>query len=722
MRETGIMTRQAIVRSSRDVERVKRRLFYVNNGMFTETSFYLDVRSSREAALLERGIRQLGGRVERFLCKQVGYVITDKPIANDYDDARDGSHDNRASRGGQSGQLKAKSATRSSSRQHRLASRGQALLERSQVSENKHGNCDVIAKARALGIKITSVEDVKKLLRENLDDARRQADVTGHAEVDGRREQTNRMDERKSQCVDANPLTGEFVKCEDAAGTWRPFYREFPNKWPSLAPKRRFNMATAKNSGVRDTAERRGSQVSVIPIDKRKQSQSGYCECCDSNYSNLALHLRGTKHRNFAQVESNYACVDNVIHKVQSFGSFLEGLREKNGYSSFSDAAIEDGNSLGKSSVVAAKSVSEGNEAGGAPGQELARSRPMELKDGGVPASVTNATDKRGGCYRKIQWTDGKLQTNDNDNNVTRPQAKHPIEDGQNIFSKAIDAAPSDKMAVNCVSDDQLTRDDQQTGRGRSNVGRATCVADRTTDDFRRANDHVIRATDDAIRSADGIGCGADDVARDSSMFVVKPSRRWPTRASSARARPELRRYTANYDLRRPSNQEISVFDVDESSHATRDSNYDESDDVFGGASNDVRCDVSETDDSEERGRISLNRRRTFNANTSTLRRRFRDASAASEPASELASDPYVTDDGNDSTSPWEVTIAAPEVLRFSRLSRFGHQGKSAVGSIKTTSKRTSRKWHSRCVGECKILLTLCHKKSKLHSPSEIFN
>lgn len=238
--------------------------------------------------------------MEKFLCKQVSCVITDKPVHRQPSSilaspvvALHRTHG--SSRNG-----------RSISEKYHPITRGEELLAKSKAAEITQRRCDVLANARSLGIQIASTVAVKKLIAEN--------SASGGWHVNSNAGGCSKQLEATKPHHSEKLLSGNFVKFEDESGKWRPQHKEFA-KWPM-----KFFLAGLGSARIERTAP--------MTAGKQKAMQPGYCECCEINYSNLEFHLNDENHRSFAADLSNYACVDDVIEQCQSFSDFLLTLNQ----------------------------------------------------------------------------------------------------------------------------------------------------------------------------------------------------------------------------------------------------------------------------------------------------------------------------------------------------------------------------------------------------------
>ena len=299
-------------------------------------SFYLDLRTangSRQRSSLEADLAFLGGQVEAFLSKEVTNVITDRN--DNHGSPAAATMSSPAAAGGSSRTPKASPAA---------FSRAQALLNRSVSKQQQQQKAnasatDPVSLAKQWGIRVTPLAKVLHIIERE------------KAKCDPNRRLSSSKQVQKG-AVRVRKLEGAFIKVEDMSGQYRPSSKNFPsfpiidlmdpaishNQSP-FAPRRKLvalakpqdagsskchaEKVTAKPAQVA-AKERKPAQPAVAKVTPpakppiKKVTQAGFCESCDTHYTNLKEHTQSDTHRQFASRVEHFQSLDGIISDLPS--------------------------------------------------------------------------------------------------------------------------------------------------------------------------------------------------------------------------------------------------------------------------------------------------------------------------------------------------------------------------------------------------------------------
>ncbi|CAH0585457.1 unnamed protein product [Chrysodeixis includens] len=121
----------------------------------------------------------------------------------------------------------------------------------------------------------------------------------------------------------------------------RPIYKEF-DEWPEISlepdpPKEKKKETPEKitnpNQNIKDTAIAKMTRKSRPRIKERdeKEAKGGYCEMCNTDYADAALHRRSPHHLAFVRNHTNFLALDSLIGAGADVTSFLDKATPVNG-------------------------------------------------------------------------------------------------------------------------------------------------------------------------------------------------------------------------------------------------------------------------------------------------------------------------------------------------------------------------------------------------------
>lgn len=286
--------------------------------------FYLDIPSNVISEKLEKDLKELGGRVEGFLSKDISYLISNKKeakFAQVLGQISPVPSPGSAHTGGNSSPHPSSRRDRHDGNSFKMVdtvrlSRGKSLVEKAIKEQELIPSGSILSNALSWGVKILHVDDIKNYLEQK----KKELYLIKKASISVK-DVGKRCGGQKSKSRLKNP----FVKVEDRTCRYRPFYLQL-SSFPVLnysAPKpySPFDVDKKNVSGQKQTQSKQrnktnsdkdcGGPVQLPLKDKKKK---GYCECCMKKYDDLQTHLESEQHQNFAQ-STHYQVVDDIISK-----------------------------------------------------------------------------------------------------------------------------------------------------------------------------------------------------------------------------------------------------------------------------------------------------------------------------------------------------------------------------------------------------------------------
>ncbi|KGL84066.1 Protein DBF4 A [Tinamus guttatus] len=285
--------------------------------------FYLDIPSNVISEKLEKDLKDLGGKVEGFLSKDISYLISTKKeakFAPTLGQISPAPSPESAQNGGNSSPHPSSRRDRHDGNSFKTAdavrmSRGKSLVEKAIKEQELIPSGSILSNALSWGVKILHIDDIKNYIEQKKKELYLVKKASSSKDVG------KRCAVQKSRSKLKNP----FVKVEDRSRHYRPFYLQLPN-FPILnycvpKPYSPFEadkkhpcgqkQAQAKQRNKTNSEKDCGTPVQLPQKDKKKR---GYCECCGKKYEDLQSHLESEQHRSFAQ-STQYHVVDEIISK-----------------------------------------------------------------------------------------------------------------------------------------------------------------------------------------------------------------------------------------------------------------------------------------------------------------------------------------------------------------------------------------------------------------------
>ncbi|CAO2617580.1 Protein DBF4 homolog A [Lemmus lemmus] len=284
--------------------------------------FYLDLPSITICEKLQKDIKDLGGRVEEFLSKDISYLVSNKkeakyaqtlgrisPVPSPESAYTAETTSPHPSHDGSS----FKSPDRV------CLSRGKLLAEKAVKDHDFIPANSILSNALSWGVKILHIDDIRYYIDQKKKELCALKKSSTSVKDVGKKAGTGIQKARTGR------LRKPFLKVEDVNRFYRPFYLQLTSM-PSIncstqKPCSPFDLD--KPSSIQKQAQPKprintdgdkcgGTPVQLQLKEKRKR---GYCECCLQKYEDLETHLLSEKHRNFAQ-SNQYQIVDDIVSKL----------------------------------------------------------------------------------------------------------------------------------------------------------------------------------------------------------------------------------------------------------------------------------------------------------------------------------------------------------------------------------------------------------------------
>ncbi|NWW49047.1 DBF4A protein, partial [Pedionomus torquatus] len=300
--------------------------------------FYLDIPSNVISEKIGKDLKELGGRVESFLSKDISYLVSNKKeakFATTVGQISPVLSPESACNGGNSSPHPGNRKDQPDSSSFKIAdtvcmSRGKSLVEKAIKEQDLIPSGSILSSALSWGVKILHIDDVRNYIEQK----KKELCLTKRAGSSFKDVVSGSL-----QLVKCSGLKNPFVKVEDRSRHYRPFYLQLPS-FPVLnycipKPYSPFEVDKKHPSGQKQTQSKQrnkinsdkdcGTPVQLAQKDKKKR---GYCECCGKKYEDLQTHLESEQHQSFAQ-STQYQIVDDIISKfVYEFVEYKNDVKK----------------------------------------------------------------------------------------------------------------------------------------------------------------------------------------------------------------------------------------------------------------------------------------------------------------------------------------------------------------------------------------------------------
>ncbi|XP_032499677.1 protein DBF4 homolog A isoform X3 [Phocoena sinus] len=239
--------------------------------------FYIDLPSVTISEKLQKDIKDLGGRVEEFLSKDISYLISNKkeakfaqtlgqisPVPSPESAYTAETTSPHPSHDGSS--FKSPDTV--------CLSRGKLLVEKAIKDHDFIPSNSILSNALSWGVKILHIDDIRYYI------------------------------EQKKKELYLLKKSSTSVRDGGKRKPSSPFEVDKPS-------------TTQKETQVKLRIQRDGDKCGGIPVQLqlKEKKKKGYCECCLQKYEDLDTHLLSEQHRNFAQ-SNHYQLVDDIVSKL----------------------------------------------------------------------------------------------------------------------------------------------------------------------------------------------------------------------------------------------------------------------------------------------------------------------------------------------------------------------------------------------------------------------
>ncbi|KFP81161.1 Protein DBF4 A, partial [Acanthisitta chloris] len=285
--------------------------------------FYLDIPSNVISEKIEKDLKELGGRLESFLSKDINYLVTNKKeakFAQTLGQISPVPSPESAGNGGSGSPHPSNQKDRHDGSSFKIAhtvrmSRGKSLVEKAIKEQDLIPSGSILSNALSWGVKILHIDDVKNYIEQK----KRELCLIKRA-GSSFKDMGKHVTAQKSK---TGRLKKPFIRVEDRSRQYRPFYLQLPS-FPLLnycvsKPYSPFEVDKKYTSSQKQTQSKQrhkinsekdcGMPAQLLQKDKKKR---GYCECCGKKYEDLQTHLESEQHQNFAQ-STQYKVVDDII-------------------------------------------------------------------------------------------------------------------------------------------------------------------------------------------------------------------------------------------------------------------------------------------------------------------------------------------------------------------------------------------------------------------------
>ncbi|NXA90180.1 DBF4A protein, partial [Melanocharis versteri] len=288
--------------------------------------FYLDIPSNVISEKLGKDLKELGGRVESFLSKDINYLVTNKKeakFAPTLGQISPVPSPESAPNGGNGSPHPSSRKERQDGSSFKIVdtvrmSRGKSLVEKAIKEQDLIPSGSILSNALSWGVKILHIDDVKNCIEQK----KRELYLikrTGSSSKDVGKHVT-------AQKSKTGRLRRPFIRVEDRSRQYRPFYLQLLS-FPFLnycvpKPYSPFEVDKKYPSGQKQTQSKQRNKINSdkdcgmpAQFPQKDKKKRGYCECCGKKYEDLQTHLESERHRNFAQ-STQYKVVDDIISKL----------------------------------------------------------------------------------------------------------------------------------------------------------------------------------------------------------------------------------------------------------------------------------------------------------------------------------------------------------------------------------------------------------------------
>ncbi|NXV68315.1 DBF4A protein, partial [Molothrus ater] len=325
--QDAVQAKPEKIRSSlKNVKKDTGKLEKLKFKPLTGKVFYLDIPSNVISEKLGKDLKELGGRVESFLSKDINYLVTNKKeakFAPTLGQISPVPSPESAPNGGNGSPHPSSRKDRHDGSSFKIAdtvrmSRGKSLVEKAIKEQDLIPSGSILSNALSWGVKILHIDDVKNCIEQK----KRELYLIKRAGTSSKDVVSTSLPFIKMPFVS---LAKKTQSTEDCLLQYRPFYLQLLS-FPFLnycvpKPYSPFEV-DKKYPGQKQTQSKERNKINSdkdcgLPAQfpQKDKKKRGYCECCGKKYEDLQTHLESERHQNFAQ-STQYKVVDDIISKL----------------------------------------------------------------------------------------------------------------------------------------------------------------------------------------------------------------------------------------------------------------------------------------------------------------------------------------------------------------------------------------------------------------------
>ncbi|XP_036037979.1 protein DBF4 homolog A [Onychomys torridus] len=284
--------------------------------------FYLDLPSITVCEKLQKDIKDLGGRVEEFLSKDISYLVSNKKEAK-YAQTLGRNSPVPSPESAYTAETTSPHPSHDGSSfkspDRVCLSRGKFLAEKAVKDHDFIPANSILSNALSWGVKILHIDDIRYYIEQKKKELCTLKKSSNSVRDTGKKACTGIQKARTGR------LKKPFLKVEDVNRSYRPFYLQLTSmpsiNYSTQTPCSPFdgdkpsNIQKQAQPKVRITTDGDKCGGTPVQLQLKEKRKKGYCECCLQKYEDLETHLLSEKHRNFAQ-SNQYQVVDDIISKL----------------------------------------------------------------------------------------------------------------------------------------------------------------------------------------------------------------------------------------------------------------------------------------------------------------------------------------------------------------------------------------------------------------------
>ncbi|XP_048407869.1 protein DBF4 homolog A-like isoform X3 [Stegostoma tigrinum] len=306
--------------------------------------FYLDLPSNKNTESLEKDLQDLGGTIEKFLSKDINYIISNRNEAKFVQAAGKNSPipspDSVQNTGNTSPHLSSRRESHEGSphRTSEMISRGKSFVKKVIKEQDFVPGNNILLNALAWGVRILYIDDVKTYISRKKESF---GTTNSIATING--EKSNQTAQSNSHRTKGK-LRKPFIKVEAMSRHYRPLYIQLdcypeinylgPNPWSPFDMDKKSKTNDKQNKGKASRSkchkiacnEKNCKMDTKITETLKEKKKKGYCECCMMKYEDLKIHLKSERHKKFSE-STEFNVVDNIISQFNC--DFIELQKDK---------------------------------------------------------------------------------------------------------------------------------------------------------------------------------------------------------------------------------------------------------------------------------------------------------------------------------------------------------------------------------------------------------